>query len=245
MSHPSFERALEIVRRDLYETIIDDEREPLACRIHDAFGSFEDGRHNCLGCNFADATKGIELSLLKIITVDGALDLDFSDYILWLYLFVERATMVFDIAKVPEPYRHRHFDCYVTIKRWANFIKHPNFFVLVHHPDYFVEGDSEYDSTKYSCTIDSKFVREYYGAEAISRQGAIRAKLQNKKDVAVLFPEIVELTEKFCVAAHKFFALAERNEVFREALSDISTFEEYFAGNRSETEVEQGGRGNE
>jgi|GEM_PF-943244 hypothetical protein len=240
MSHPAFERALEIVRRDLYEydgLDIDGDKIPFACRMHDTFGSLDGVCHNCLGCNFADATNGIDHSLVKIIAVEGSLELDCADYILWLYLFVERANIVFDAVSLPESYRARNFDCFVTIKRWANFFKHPNYFLMVHHADWFIEGDEGYDPSGYGCVIDTDFVRENYGAEAKSRKGAIKTKLQNKNDVAVLFPDLVSLTEDFCVAAHALFTLAEKNEVYKDMLSEISTFDNYFGSSQTEDQT--------
>lgn len=202
--------------------------------MHDAFGSLDGVCHNCLGCNFADATNGIDHSLVKIIATEGSLELDCADYIIWLYLFVERANIVFDAVSLPESYRYRHFDCFITIKRWANFIKHPNYFLMVHHADWFIEGDEGYDADKYGCVIDADFVRENYGAESKSRKGAIKAKLQNKDDVAVLFPDLVALTEAFCIAAHGLFSLAEENEVYKDMLSEISTFDNYFGSSDAE-----------
>lgn len=240
MSHPSFERALEIVRRDLYEhdrLDLGGVKIPFACRMHDAFGSLDGVCHNCLGCNFADATNGLDHSLAKIIAVDGSLELDCADYILWLYLFVERANIVFDAVSLPDSYRARHFDCFITIKRWANFFKHPNYFLMVHHADWFIEGDEGYYASKYGCVIDSEFVRENYGAEAKSRKGAIKTKLQNKNDVAVLFPDLVRLTEDFCVASRGLFTLAEKNEVYKDMLSEISTFDNYFGISTTEDQT--------
>lgn len=231
MSHPAFERALEIVRLSLYEKSdegVEETGTPFACRMHDVFGTVDDNCHNCLGCNFADATNGIDHCLVKIIATDGSLELDCADYILWLYLFAERANIVFDAVSLPESYRCRHFDCLTTIKRWANFIKHPNYFLMVHHADWFIEGDSGFDSSNYGCVVDTKFIRENYGAEAVSRKGIVKARLQNKKDVAVLFPDLVALTEDFCEAALCLFTLAEKNEVYKEMLSAISTFNDYF-----------------
>lgn len=234
MSHPTFERALEIVRRDLYDYDLPDvegeeSKIPLACRMHEAFGALDGVSHNCLGCNFAEATNGIDHCLVKIMCSEGSLELDCADYIIWLYLFVERANIVFEAVSLPDGYRARNFDCFVTIKRWANFIKHPNYFLMVHHAEWFIEGDEAFNADLYGCVIDTEFVRENYGAEDKSRKGAVRAKLQNKNDVAVLFPELGELTENFCAAALKLFDLAEKNEVFREMLSQVSTFDNYFS----------------
>lgn len=224
-----FERSLEVLRERLYWNGPDGSREPLACHMHKIFGSLEGTRHNCLGCNFADATNGIEHALVKIIAAPSEIEVNFTDYALWLYLFVERANIVFDIIQLPESARCRHFDVFITIKRWANFLKHPNWFILVHHPSYFFEGDSAFDCSHHSAIVDTAFVRDNFNAEAKSRSAAVRQKLQNKADIAVLFPDPKTLTEQFCEAASKFFDLAEKNEVYREILANISTYETYFS----------------
>jgi len=227
--HDRFERSLEVLRERLYWNGPDGSREPLACYMHKTFGSLEGTRHNCLGCNFADATTGIDHALVKILAAPSSIDVDFADYVLWLYLFVERANIVFDIIQLPESTRHRHFDAFITAKRWANFLKHPNWFILVHHPAYFIEGDSTFDRKHYSAVVDTEFVRDNFNAEATSRSAAVRKKLQNKADIAVLFPDPMVLTEQFCDAAIRFFDLAEKNEVYREILADMSTYETYFS----------------
>ncbi|MEM7358275.1 MAG: hypothetical protein AAF431_04225 [Pseudomonadota bacterium] len=229
MSQPEFERAFEIVRNTLFEEPIEDPGDPIACRMHDAFGVLDGVGHNCLGCNFAEITNGIDHCLSKIVNTNARIEFDFTDYIWWLYLFVERAEVLFEVIELPASYRSRTFYPFVTIRRWANFLKHPNFFVFVHHPKYFFEGDASFDETQFDFVVDTNFVRDNYGAEAKSRRGSVRAKLQNKNDIAVLFPNIIELTEEFCHCAYTIFELVERNEVYREVLSNVSTLEEYFA----------------
>ena len=227
--HPQFERALEVFREQLYVKLPDDSLEPVACHMHKAFGSLQGRRHNCLGCNFADASNGIDNAIVKIITHPSRIDIDYADFVLWLYLFVERVNIILDIIQIPESTRHRHFDIFTTVKRWGNFLKHPNWFILVHHPDYFIEGDPDYDPSKYSAIIDTQFVRDHFNAEAKSRSSAVRNKLQNKSDIAVLFPDPKSLIESFCESASYFFDLTERNEVFREILADMTTYENYFS----------------
>lgn len=229
MSHPGFSAAADIIRSRLYEAGRGDSITPIACRIHHDFGSLDGKKHNCLGCNFADATNGIYHSLCKTAAFPSELEFDFADFILWLYLFVERANILFDIISLPAAYRFQHFDVFISIKRWANFLKHPNYFILVHHPDYFVEGDNRFDPARYSAVIDTGFVRENYNAEAKSRQGAIRAKLQNKKDIAVVFPQPEMLAAAFCDCYELFCDLTRNNAVYKEVLSDISTFDNYYA----------------
>ncbi len=201
--------------------------------MHEVFGTDKGSHHNCLGCNFADATNGIDYALTKIIAHRGSDDLDYSDYVLWLYLFVERANIILDICQVPEGIRHRHFGVFVTIKRWANFLKHPNWFILVHHPTYCIDGYHDLDRSKYSAVIDTDFVEEHYNAEARSRSSSVRKKLQNVPNVLVEMPNPETLTEQFCEAAIKLFELPKKNEAYKELLADISTYENYYSLERS------------
>jgi hypothetical protein len=97
---------------------------PLPCKIHDAFKPLQTQSHNCIGCNFADSVTGIQ-RVLNRIAKNAEFDpqFDYGDYIISLYLFVERAYMVFEIISLPESYRHRHFGVFQEIKRWANFLR--------------------------------------------------------------------------------------------------------------------------
>jgi hypothetical protein len=213
----------------MYETLEDGFERPIACRIHDVYGEFQKSDHNCLGCNFADATNGALKQLERIAGDPGELEHDMVDYIMRLYLFVERAFRVFDIIDLPAAYRRRHFDSLVTIKRWANFFKHPTWFILVHHPSHFVEGDPSFKPDEYSAVIDSTFVRDNYGSDAKSKCGKVKALLQNKNDIAVLFPDPEQITNGFCDCVEQFVNLPAANSVYAEILGDLGTFEDYFS----------------
>ena len=230
MAHNDFDRALEIVREELYDGSKDDPGYPIFAQIHHALKSnLQEGGHNCLGCNLSEATNGIDYTLSKIVTADARLEFEYPEYLWWLYLFVERADTLFDIIGLPQPYRRRHFDVFVTIRRWTNFLKHPGYFILVHHPSFFADGDDDFIEANYDFVIKTAFVRANYGAEAKSRKNAVRSKLENRKNIAVLYPNIVDLTENFCSAVRKMLDLIENNAVFREILSERSTIDDYFS----------------
>ena len=208
---------------------------PTLCKIHDAFGGLEKSHHNCVGCNFAEMTNSIRFVLQRYESLNE-LDIStfYSDYLLWLYLFIERIEMIFEIISLPESYRMRHFTVFRQIRRWANFIKHPGYFILVHHPQYFLDGDKNFDRKFFQVTIDSKFVYEHFGRDQDNK--SLRRELTNKKNVAVLFPEPLHLTKEFCAKVMLFMSIICENKVYREILGEQSTYENYFEAKDSNIE---------
>lgn len=203
----------------------------IMCSIHQEFGALDGIRHNCLGCNFADATSWIHNCLHAAMTADStSLDEFYFDYLLKLYLLVERVNVVFEIIGLPFEYRGRHFSAFQRVHKWANFIKHPKSFLLVHHPKFFMEDDKDADKpidrTKFGVIIDQQFVLDYYGGP--DNNPKLHKLLTNKTDVAVLFPNIVTLTTEFCACIHEFIAVIRNNAVYREVLSSRTTYDNYF-----------------
>ena len=154
------------------------------------------------------------------------LNMVYFDYLLWLYLFVERMEMIFKIIELPKGYWHRHFDVFKRVRRWANFIKHPGYFILVHHPQFFIETDSEFKAANFQVVIDTNFVIDNFGSDEISK--SLRNQLSNKKDIVVLFPDPLVLTSEFCNATKQFVSILCENRVYKEILSEQSTYENYF-----------------
>ena len=136
MLHERFERSLEVFTRDIYPEAGD----PVVCRPHQAFGTFDTDSHNCLGCNFADVTNWIYNHLNRF---DQSGDVSES-----MSLISERhrrrAYEIFEIISLPQEYRGRHFEVFRDIHKLATF-KHPKGFLLVHHPSHFIEGMPEFD----------------------------------------------------------------------------------------------------
>lgn len=162
---------------------------------------------------------------------------DFTIYILLLYLFVERAETVFDILKVPDSYREKHFKVFQQIRRWANFIKHPKAFVLTHHSDYDFNNSRRVHDSKYTI-INEQFIDKYYkGYSDIGEQKSINndlyKKLKNNSKVVVLFPDPTVLTQKFCYSYKKFVDLIVKNEVYIEILKDEATTSYFFENEES------------
>lgn len=114
------------------------------------------------------------------------------------------------------------------IKQWANFIKHPKAFMLVHHPTFIFEGfkiPAESwkfkKSDDYEIKIDSDFVKEYYSGGDKNKK--LYDKLIKKEDVLVVLPNPVKLMTEFCNAQKYFVELICGNQVFRDLLSEKAT----------------------
>src|SRR5437867_6995948 len=176
-----FVKASELFQKELCSSKAKDgSLQPLPCRIHDVFRELNARSHNCIGCNFAGSTIAIDRGLKRIASSkDFEAEYDYSDYILSLYLFVERACMVFDIICLPEGYRHRHFGVFQEIRRWANCLKHPNYFILMHHP-VFQAGGAVDTSKAWEQVVDMPFVVEHYGHDAQSKSGKLKAAFVRK-----------------------------------------------------------------
>lgn len=219
-----FEHAIEVFESRVYPG---DEMDGLMCEIHDAMGSNKSKHHNCLGCNLDSSTHHIYMFLTQKDGHDD-LELSYTNYILLLYLAVERIETIFEIIGLPDEYRRRKFQIFQNVKKWANFIKHPKAFVLCHHPEYYLENDPEIIGKKKvaNVIIDTAFVFKYYSGDNNKKE--LFKIIANKDNVIVELPNLVKLTDEFCNGLSNFVKLIKNNEVYRDILSDKSTIENYF-----------------
>lgn len=196
------------------------------CRLHTVFGTQGGAHHNCLGCNFNDATAWVWNHLRnwdRFEDVDEAVGF----YLLRLYLLVERIYTILELAGVPEGYRLQHFGVLQDVHKWANFLKHPNSFMLVHHPTWAYQHQPGFTASDHSIVIDQEFVKEHFSSPRRDNKKLFDL-LKNKKDVAVLFPDPLHLTKRFCEAMHLFVKKVSMNEQWRDLLARHSTYENYF-----------------
>src|ERR1051326_2447550 len=71
--------AFKIFRDEIYPN----ESDSVMCEIHKEFGSLDGTKHNCLGCNFADATMWIHNCLHTAMTSEPvSLEEFYFDYLL-------------------------------------------------------------------------------------------------------------------------------------------------------------------
>lgn len=199
--------------------------DPLSCEIHDYFDS--ENSHNCLGCNLAEVESQF-ISFLKHYKRFNSENESFTIFILLAYLIVERIEQVMKLMELPESYRHENFQTLITIRRWANFKKHPKSFMVVHHPSYIYENDPQIETIKEGkIIIDIAFINTYYGGG--SRNNELFKILDNKTNVLVVYPNIEILTQSFCLEIRKFIDLIRDNSVFRHILNQKSTIENFYS----------------
>lgn len=222
-SQTELQKAFEVFDSEIYPN-----KESIMCSIHELIHKDDGKAHNCIGCNFADYTQLLHTALQNG-TVTTPIEA-FSATILYSYLLVERFEEIFKVIKLPDSYRLRHFQVFIQIRRWANFLKHPKAFMLVHHPTYYFENEImvEPGDEKTHIFIDQKFVDEFYSGD--KENNKLYILLSNKKDVVVLLPTLSELIAEFCVGQKKFIDIISNNEVFRELLDEKSTLKNYFGG---------------
>jgi len=223
-----FQACFELFKTEAY----DDEEIPKSCILHSAFNSGNELQHNCLGCNFADSTD-LVFNFLNQKNKEWNVQHDVTLYILLLYLFVERAEVLFKIIELPETYRNKHFKVFQQIRKWANFIKHPKSFILTHHPEYDIENLNLFNEKDFEIILNDSFIEKYYkGYTDQSKQQAINkdlyAQLKNRSSILVVFPDIEALTKKFCYSYNHFVQIICRNEIYIELLHDESTISNYF-----------------
>lgn len=195
----------------------------LFCSIHQFFSS-EDA-HNCIGCNMNESNRRIETFLLGYRLFNDEYTA-FTTFIFLLYLQVEQIFEYFDIVKLPEPYKQKHFQVFYDVKRWANFLKHPKTFCLVHHPIWTYEDDKDDYSASDSPIINTKFVNRYYSGDKHNNE--LSKALLNKQDLKVIFPNPFSLVKRFCEAQKKFVLIIKDNLIIREMLDDKATIRDYY-----------------
>jgi len=218
---------------DIYVTATYDELEDSAfCKIHD---DFLEG-HNCVGCNLNDINNRTGEFLIQHRYFRD-LSLTFTNFILLLYLQVEAIHKYFEIIQLQESYRLKYFKVFQDIIRWANFLKHPKPFMLVHHPEWTFEGrklkvsdlqgfvDEEIVMT--DPTVDTKFVNKYYSGS--KKNTELYKILSKKEDVLVVFPDPKKLYTEFAEAQKKFIDMISNNEIVREMLGNETTIEDHFS----------------
>lgn len=208
------------------------QKNELLCQIHNAYSSPNEINHNCLGCNFNELTDQTE-KLLRVCAdqdVGFTLQQAFSLYSFQLNSIWESLSNVFDLVSLPSSYRCRHFQPFIRNRRWANFFKHPQSFVyLVHHPLFtFEESEAfSFNSLEPHLIVDDEFVETYYAKAHKERAKGLTKKFeQNKNNVCVKLPNLVQLTNGICDSLEVFVDVVSNNPVYREILDERSTIVE-------------------
>lgn len=202
--------------------IPDINKDTFFCSIHQNFKK----EHNCVACNLQYTNERIINYLLSFRGFDD-INTTYSIFIMLLYLQVECIFEYINIIRIPEAYVQKNFRCLYKIKRWANFLKHPKSFLLVHHPIWRYEED-EYDKVdkKLSTIIDNNFVDKYFKGDKLNNE--LYKVLAKKEFIVVLFPNPIKLIEEYCTTQKKFKDLISSNQLVRDILGDEASIKNYF-----------------
>jgi len=196
------------------------------CYIHKHLENREKD-HNCLGCNFNGIIMYTQAQLIQSLKMDNIQYIYFQ-ILIALYLSVERIDTILNVINLNPTYRKKHFKAIVRVRKWANFIKHPKSFMLCHHPHFIYNGFPKNSKIRkeYSQIIDESFVLKYYSND--EKNDELTKELENKEKILVIFPNIKKLISEFVKESEKFIEIIEKNQVYREILSDRTTFTDFY-----------------
>jgi hypothetical protein len=203
----------------------------LICSIHDSFPS----HHSCVACNLHENAKLLERFLLYA-EVLPSVNYSFTTLLLLMYLLIERIHVYLELTKIPDSYQAKYFQVFKEIKQWANFLKHPKSFMLALHPQWQYKGMSEDfldKPRKSTVVIDSAFVKQYYSGDQNNEK--LYKLLAQNVDVIVLFPNPVDLMERFTQAQKKFVSMIAENEMVREMLESQTMKKDLFSSTKEDT----------
>jgi len=217
-----------ILYHAISEELIPDD-DPLVCKIYNMLTDEEiSDDHNCLGCNLAERTwsfsRCIQGYAISIKQIDEICDFDvMGSYFGWLNIIVEGICDTLSIIGISKELHSEYFTSFKTIKRWANFYKHPKAMMLTHHPRYFFDGEKL--PIGY-IIVNTQFVERFYGGD--KRNNELYKCLQNKPNVAVVFPDPVQLVKDLRADIEGFLDILN-SKPFKSKLRELSTFENYWA----------------
>lgn len=165
---------------------------------------------------------------------------DVSDYIIKLYLVVERVYEVLDImglinvhypkdGRTPLEFRKSTDGmCAMReVKQWANFIKHPGAFLWCHEPTYWCQSIETPSVDANAVIIDQNIVNKHYTSDA-KKHKELYGMIARRDNVYVVFPELVSLTSRFCDGIRDFCDTAT-SPLFMSFLKQRSTYENYYS----------------
>lgn len=203
-----------------------------ACKVYDTLTGGEESKQDCIGENFNQLIHKVLNNWFTCFTPNGEIDFYFYNYILLMYLFVERVDFVFSVinkdgkSKIFNDFHHNNFSTLRKINKWANFIKHPKEFLFTHWPKYYLEGEHIIIGEN-DVKIDSDFIFKHYFCESNPRPVI----LENNNKVFVEIPDLEVMTESFCKEMNVFFNFICENKVVADYLKKKSTLETYYTVN--------------
>jgi len=204
-----------------------DGESPAVCRLHDIFGGDGIQHHNCIGCNLADGVQLID-AFLATHASQRKIQFGYTTLITLCYLLVERLDTIFNLIQLNADYRDEQFKILTTLRKWANFIKHPKAFVLTHHAVFTFHGSPKNQDLEAHATvvIDRNFVNQYYSDN--EKNDDLYRKLENRDDVLVILPSAEHVVNELSKAINETVKLFQDNKVYRDVLDKRSTFLDFW-----------------
>jgi hypothetical protein len=197
-----------------------------ACKVYDALVGDCFDREDCIGENFNQLLHRVAEEWFGNYRPGRNSDYYFCNYILLLYLFVERVDQIFDVinkdgkSKLFRDYHEKNFATLRRINKWANFFKHPKEFLFTHWPKYCFASEMPVVSSG-DVVINYEFIKQHYYSEKQPRP----AILENNNRVYVEIPDLEELTRAFCKEMNTFFDFICANQLIADYLKQRSTIE--------------------
>lgn len=194
------------------------------CDLHDAeYLGDHNGNHVCLACALQDSISNVDRFLKETsqleVRDDNNIEYLFTNYILLLYLAVEKMHTVFKTIGITLDYVEEKWPVLIEIRKWANFIKHPKGFLFTHHPEYFFEYEASPNKEEYQI-LDFEFVRKFYNREDEKKFKQTIIEIANKENIAVILPDVERIAKSFTISCKEFCEKIKNNEHFKELLKD-------------------------
>lgn len=196
-----------------------------ACKVYDKLVGDCIDRSDCIGENFNQLLHRIAEEWFDNYNPKENADYYFCNYILLLYLLVERVDQVFNVinkdgkSKIFNDYRCEQFPTLRRVKKWANFFKHPKEFLFTHWPQYYF-AEKLPIINKDDVLINYEFIEKHYSSD--KEKPTI---LENNNKVFVEIPNLKELTKAFCMEMNIFFEFICNNQLIADYLKKRSTIE--------------------
>jgi hypothetical protein len=202
--------------------------------LYDTFSSYHksqkgkenDIAHNCIGCNFDEGARNIQLFFKYNLDVNSERYF-LTMYSLLFYLQAERLGVIYKEIGFVKTVRNKEvFDWLAfpelqRIKCWANFFKHPKDFMLLHHPSFFIEGDPNIPNFLVNGVINDSFIQKYYKGDNHNKD--LRLILENKENFIVIFPNLLDFTVKLCLEFERIVDKIKNDTATIEKLAPYTT----------------------
>lgn len=208
----------------------DEWKKTFYCDLYDVFSDYHRSQigkeheiaHNCIGCNFEEGTSNIEL-FFKYNQNSESERYFLTLYSLLFYLQAERLAVIYKelgyTVQNKDEFNWAAFPVLQRIKYWANFFKHPKYYMLLHHPAFYIEGDSFIPNFMINGVIDDDFINKFYSGGKLNED--LRVELENKDNFIVVFPNLLNLTKDLCNEFEKIVLLISND---KEIVSKLATY---------------------